>query len=117
VIVPVNVAMAAYDREQFANQRAEMWWAMREALQPDEEGGQDLALEIDHRTVQQLAAPSYRSNSSGRILIESKADMAKRGVGSPDRAEAVLLALFEPPGPAEIPLVAPISLTGSSIWV
>jgi hypothetical protein len=117
VIVPVNVAMAAYDREQFANQRAEMWWAMREALQPDEEGGQDLALEIDHRTVQQLAAPSYRSNSSGRILIESKADMAKRGVGSPDRAEAVLLALFEPPGPAEIPLVAPISLTGSSNWV
>ena len=116
-IVPVNVAMAAYDRERFANQRAEMWWTMREELQPDEEGGQALALEVDHRTVQQLAAPSYRSNSSGRILIESKADMAKRGVGSPDRAEAVLLALFEPPGPPAVPLVVPLSLTGSSNWI
>ncbi len=116
-IIPVNVAMAAYDRERFANQRAEMWWTMREELQPDEEGTQALALEVDHRTVQQLAAPSYRSNSTGRILIESKADMAKRGVGSPDRAEAVLLALFEPPGPPVVPLVVPLSLTGSSNWI
>jgi len=116
MIVPVNVAMAAYDREQFVNQRAEMWWTMREALQPDETGEQELALDIDHRTVQQLAAPSYRSNSSGKIQIESKADMSKRGVGSPDRAEAILLALFEPPGAPEIPLVVPLSLTGDSGW-
>ena len=116
-IVAVNVAQAAYDREQFVNQRAEMWWTMREVLQPTEDGEQELALEIDHRTVQQLAAPSYRSNSTGRILIESKVDMSKRGVGSPDRAEALLLALFEPPGPPEIPLVVPLSLTGSSGWI
>lgn len=116
-IVPVNVAQAAYDREQFANQRAEMWWAMREMLQPDEQGDAALALDIDHRTAQQLAAPSYRSNSTGRIQIESKVDLSKRGVGSPDRAEALLLALFEPPGPAEIPLIAPLSLTGSNQWI
>ena len=115
-IIAVNVAMAAHDRDQFANQRAEMWWAMRETLQPNEEGQQGLALDIDHRTAQQLTAPSYRSNSTGRILIESKQEMAKRGVGSPDRAEAVLLALFEPPGPAEIPLVQPLSLVGQSGW-
>lgn len=116
-IVPVNVAMAAHDREQFSNQRAEMWWTMREALQPDEAGDQEIALDIDHRTVQQLSAPSYRSNSTGKIQIESKADMAKRGVGSPDRAEALLLALFEPPGAPEIPLIAPLSLTGQNAWI
>jgi hypothetical protein len=115
-IVAVNVAQAAYDRDQFANQRAEMWWTMREALQPGEDGLQQLALDVDQRTAQQLAAPSYRSNSTGRILIESKVDMAKRGVGSPDRAEAVLLALFEPPGPPEFPMVQPLSLTGQSNW-
>lgn len=115
IIVPVNVAQAAYDREQFANQRAEMWWTAREVLQPDENGEQGIALNIDSRTVMQLAAPSYRSNSSGRIQIESKADMGKRGVGSPDRAEAILLALFEPPH-QEVPLVAPLSLTGQSNW-
>ena len=116
VVVPVNVAQSAYDREQFANQRAEMWWIGREALQPDETGSQELALDIDQRTLMQLAAPSYRSNSSGRIQIESKADMAKRGVGSPDRAEAILLALFEPPM-VEIPLVEPISFKKKSGWI
>lgn len=115
-IVGVNVAQAAYDREQFANQRAEMWWTFREAIQPDEDDGQELALDIDQKTVMQLAAPSYRSNSSGRIQIESKADMAKRGIGSPDRAEAILLAWFDPPS-NEIPLIEPISFKGKSAWI
>jgi hypothetical protein len=114
-IIAVNVAQAAYDREQFVNQRAEMYWAMREVLQPNEDGEQEMALDIDQKTCQQLAAPSYRSNSTGRIQIESKQEMSKRGIGSPDRAEAILLALFEPPR-IEIPLVSPLSLTGSSEW-
>jgi hypothetical protein len=40
--------------------------------------------------------------------------MKKRGVGSPDRAEAILLAVFEPPGKREI--VAPTGLTQKSPW-
>jgi hypothetical protein len=112
----VNVAQAAYDRDQFANQRAEMWWTARELLQPNEEGEQELALEVDHQTAAQLAAPSYRSNSTGRLQIESKDEMRKRGVGSPDRAEAILLALFEPPR-HEIPAVAPLSITGQNSWI
>jgi hypothetical protein len=116
VIVAVNVAQAAYDRERFANQRAEMWWTGREALQPDEEGYQDLALDIDHSTMMQLAAPSYRSNSSGKLLIESKADMSKRGIGSPDRAEAVLLALFEPPRWEPV-IAAPMGITKTNEWI
>jgi len=115
VVIPVNVAQAAYDREKFANQRAEMWWTGRELCQPDENGEQELALNVDHSTIAQLAAPSYRSNSSGRIQIESKADMSKRGVGSPDRAEAVLLALFEPPR-IEAPEIAPLSFTTTNQW-
>jgi len=115
VIVPVNVAQAAYDREQFVNQRAEMWWAGREVLQPDENGDQGLALQVDVDTVAQLAAPSYRSNSTGRIQIESKMDMSKRGVGSPDRAEAVLLALFEPPT-HEVMIVPPLGIAGQNTW-
>jgi hypothetical protein len=114
-IVPVNVAQSAYDREQFSNQKAEMWWTGRELLQPDENGEQALALDIDRVTESQLAAPSYRSNSSGRIQIEGKEEMRKRGVGSPDRAEAILLALFEPPA-NEIPEIAPLSITKKNAW-
>ena len=116
VIVPVNVSQSAHDRDRFANQRAEMWWTMREALQPDEQGLQEIALDIDHATMMQLAAPSYRANSSGRLQIESKADMSKRGIGSPDRAEALLLALFEPPR-HEPMIVPPMGLTKRNEWI
>lgn len=114
-IVPVNVSQSAYDRERFSNQKAEMWWTARELLQPDENGEQALALDVDRVTQSQLAAPSYRSNSSGRIQIEGKDEMKKRGIGSPDRAEALLLALFEPPAP-DIPEIAPLSITKKNTW-
>lgn len=111
-IIPVNVAERAYDSMKFANQRAEMWWTLRTLLDPNDP---ELSLAVDHRTVAQLAAPTYRSNSTGRIQIESKADMKRRGVSSPDRAEAVLLAVFEPPR-KEIPAVEPLSIPQSSAW-
>ena len=116
VIVPVNVAERAYDSEKFINQRAEMWWTMRELIQPNEYGDQEISLALDHRTISQLTAPTYRANSSGRLQIESKADMKRRGISSPDRAEAVLLSVFEPPT-REIPMVSPLSLTQSSQWL
>jgi len=115
-VVSVNVSQAAHDRDRFANQRAEMWWTARESLQPDEEGIQEIALNIDHATMMQLAAPSYRANSTGKIQIEAKAEMKKRGIGSPDRAEALLLALFEPPR-YEPMIVPPLGLTKSNDWI
>jgi len=114
-IVAVNVSQAASDREKFVNQRAEMWWTGRELLQPNENGDQFVRLEVDTGTVAQLSSPTYRANSAGKIQIESKDDMKKRGVSSPDKAEAVLLALFEPPN-SEVVLVAPLSLSGSNVW-
>ncbi len=115
LIVAVNVSQAASDREKFLNQRSEMWWTGRELLQPDEDGDQFVRLEVDSATVAQLSSPTYRANSAGKIQIESKGDMKKRGVSSPDRAEAVLLALFEPPS-SEIDIPAPLSLTSSNSW-
>ena len=39
----------------------------------------------------QLTRPGYHINSSGKLVIESKADMKKRGVDSPDDADALAL--------------------------
>ena len=115
-IIPVNVAERAYDNTKFANQRAEMWWNMRTLLQPDEQGVQELSLAVDRKTIAQLTAPTYRANSSGRLQIESKADMSKRGIGSPDRAEAILLALFEPPRHEPL-IVPPMGITKTNEWI
>ena len=106
-IVPVNVAERAKDPEKFRNIRAELWWNGRTLLQPRPDGSQDVRLDNDRKVMSQLAGPTFKSDSSGRIQIESKVDMKRRGVSSPDRAEAVLLALYEPPG-RNIPNVSPI---------
>ncbi len=113
-IIGVNVAERAKDQARFKNQRAEMWWNARSLLQP-KDGRQDIRLNVDRPVLAQIAGPTYTSDSSGRILIESKADMKKRGVHSPDRAEAVLLALYENKNVAAP--IAPISIGQSNQWV
>jgi hypothetical protein len=115
-IVAVNVAEKARDSNRFTNQRAEMWWNARTLLQPQGDGSQQVKIIADQRTMAQMAGPQYLSDSSGRIKIESKAYMKRRGVGSPDRAEAMLLALYDPPGSTSIDGIAPLSFTQPNQW-
>jgi len=56
----------------------------------------------DELALMQLASIRYQINPRGLIEIESKEDMRKRGVKSPDRAEAIMLAFAN--------LTPPISL-------
>ncbi len=77
-----------------ATKRDEMWLALRSLLSPNGSGA--LRLRIDRRAEAQMSAPKLETNSSGRTVIESKKFLRRRGVSSPDRAEAVLLALYEP---------------------
>lgn len=115
-IIGVNVAERARQGDKFMNQRAELWWNGRLACQYDAMGRQQVKLNIDRRTMAQLASPSYKADSQGRIMIEKKQDMKKRGVTSPDRAEAVLLAIYEPPGKGPIEPVSPLAIMQSNPW-
>jgi hypothetical protein len=51
----------------------------------------------DRTALAQLAGIRYAHDHRGKIVIEKKADARKRGVKSPDRAEAVVLAFWTPP--------------------
>lgn len=118
-IVSVNVSERPLDPDKFSNQRAEMWWNGRASVQPKptpDGQRQDVRMDVDQKVLAQLTTPTYKSDSSGRIVIESKKDMKRRGVHSPDRAEAVLLALYDPRGKKIIPPIAPISLGQSNTW-
>lgn len=118
-IVAVNVSERPLDPDKFANQRAEMWWNGRQMVQPTpspEGDRQQVRMDVDQRVLAQLTGPKYKSDSSGRIVIESKKDMKNRGVHSPDRAEAVLLALYDPRGRKVAPPIAPISIGQSNTW-
>lgn len=79
-----------------ANQRAEMWLAGRSLIQPGRDGRTGVRLRIDDLTAAQLSSPKLTTDSKGDSRVERKADMKKRGVSSPDRAEGLLLAPYEP---------------------
>jgi ribosomal protein S27AE len=85
-VTAVNVGEAARDKERYSNLKAELYWQFRERAMSG-----DLAGLTDEKTIAQLAGIRYRHNSRGQIVIESKEDALKRGVKSPDRAEAVIL--------------------------
>lgn len=74
----------------FKNKRAEWWWEMREALDP--ESGDDIALPPDPQLRADLAAPHWEPTAQG-IKIESKEDIAERLGRSTDHGDAVVMAL------------------------
>jgi hypothetical protein len=45
-----------------------------------------------------LTSVGFKYDSQGRLLLESKQDMRKRGMPSPDEADAVALCFAEPGG-------------------
>lgn len=92
-VTAFNAAERAYNPARFANRRAEAFWTVRELL---ENGRVDLDPD-DDELASQLGAIRYRLTSSGKVLIESKDQMRARGMPSPDRADAAVVALAQSP--------------------
>lgn len=83
---------AAQDSGRFANRNAEAWWAFREGLEHEL-----IDLDPDDLTLaSQLQTRRWKLDTAQRrIRIETKDEMAKRGLKSPDRADAAILAWYE----------------------
>ena len=73
---------------KFVNKRAEMWWRMRDLLNPA--NAQNVALPRDSKLLADLTAPRYQLKSNG-IQIEGKTDIVKRLGRSPDRGDALVM--------------------------
>lgn len=88
--------------------RDEMWLAAPSLLQPGPANGRGvpgpprLRLRVDHKCLVQLGSPTISTSSTGQVVVESKKAMRARGVGSPDRADGALLALYEPLRPTQL---------------
>jgi len=82
--------------ERYANLKAELYWSLRERFADGEVSGLE-----DRTLLSQLAGLRYEHDSRGRVKIESKQDAVKRGLKSPDRAEALMLA-FSPTNPSDL---------------
>jgi hypothetical protein len=73
------------------NRRAEMYWRMRDALDPN--AGSDVALPPDTELLADLCSARYEVTTSG-VLIEEKEKIKERIGRSPDIGEAVMMANF-----------------------
>lgn len=88
-------------QEHYENRGTETWADLRDLLQDSFSKyiqGQPSAIELpnDERLITQLSQRKYRMTSKGKLALERKEDMKKRGLDSPDRADAVVLAFVEP---------------------
>jgi hypothetical protein len=81
-------------RLSFFNLRSQLWWQMREALDPEADNG--IALPPDKDLLAELCAPRWEI-SGMTIKVESRDDIVKRVGRSPDRASALVLALMDTP--------------------
>ena len=117
---PVNVGLPPTDaimpdgrtaKAWFGNLKAQIWWAMRDAFKATYEhvryleGLEDglphpadewILLPDCHDLAGQVSLPKWFKNDAGKIVIETKKQLATRGVPSPDYAEALVLT-FAPP--------------------
>lgn len=102
-VTGINVAEAAREPERFRNLRSELWWSLREMLDPNPRMNPGpIALPPDDALLADLTNIKYRINSRGQVEAESKDEIKKRLGRSPDRGDAVVLA-FAPGGAAHSP--------------
>lgn len=102
--VAVNVSETSGVLGQGARLRDELWFRMKMAL--TEHG---IALPYDEELAGELSTPKGEYLSSGKLKIEGKRDMKRRGFNSPDKADAVLLTLYSNESPYDTVTTKPNS--------
>ena len=85
----INVGRRARRPEAYANLRAEAYWTLAERFRSG-----NISIPADNELVSELAALRYYYNSQGLLRIEGKDKMRKRGLPSPDKADALMLAFL-----------------------
>lgn len=95
VIIPVHNGSSS-DDEYYGNKGSQTWGHIKELLEENMSNyilGKpgELQLPDDDKIITQLTTRKWRMGSNGKIYLERKEDMKKRGLQSPDRADAFVL--------------------------
>jgi hypothetical protein len=90
-VIGVNNASQPLDVERYENKRAEQWYLMKEWFE-----NAPCRIPNDASLISDITAPQPRDSSNGRKMLESKKDMKKRGIRSPDGGDALALTFAFP---------------------
>lgn len=89
----INVSELPAMRDRYRNLRCELWYLCREWLE-----SMDCSLPDDEELISQMIAVKYKYASNGKLQLESKDEMERRGMESPDVADALMLTFAGPAG-------------------
>jgi len=95
-VVGIQTGEKAYKPEQFRNRRAELWYALREAIRDNLDLPSD-DTELEH----ELTNIEYGFDDQQRYVLESKEDMKDRDEASPDTADSLALSYAAPVAPTK----------------
>lgn len=90
-VVGVEAGCSADNDEDYFNLRSQLWFALQSWLA---DGGK---FKNDRMARGELLAPIYGFDARGRKKVESKDEIKKRLHRSPDRADAMALAVYKAP--------------------
>ena len=96
-VIGVNGSERSYATDKteqltFFNLRAELWWYLREALDPDEK--HFIALPPDPEMKADICAPRWKLSAGNKIQVEAKDDIIKRIGRSPDKGDCVVYTMM-----------------------
>lgn len=82
-----NFGASAIEDDRFENRVTELYWILREDIK-----NKNISLPDDKELVNQLCSRKFSYTRKGKIKLESKDEMKKRGLKSPDKADALAIA-------------------------
>jgi phage terminase large subunit len=88
--VAISVSETASLKDRFNRLRDELFWNAREWFE-----ARDCHMPDDQTLISELTAIRYKYLSNGKLKIESKDEMKRRGQRSPDLADAFVLSFAE----------------------
>jgi len=101
----INVSESPAMGGTYRNLKAELWYRARAWLE-----ARDCKMPRDDVLINELATVRYSFTSNGKIAIEGKDEIKRRGLPSPDKADAFVLTF------ASDAVMGMYGSTGSSKW-
>lgn len=87
-VIEVNFGQSASNADDYRRKREEVWYKMKEWLKTG-------AIPDDKRLRDDLTGPFYSYNIKQQLALETKDEMRRRGLASPDHADALALTFAQ----------------------
>ena len=110
----IKIYVGKTNEDMFANAKAQEWWNLRtrfyntwraiehgDTFKEDEMisilvgNGGLTQMQFDYLRAE-LSRPRIEYDGNGKVMVESKKDMKKRGIPSPNKADSVVIAFSQP---------------------